>query len=252
VLSKTSGRCLSPPPILTRLSWAVSRSLHRIHDYFFRPSVVRTWKHWSESYDTTSSQSDYFTSLDARLSGQSGLLSRELSRVKASLSSLSELLDICGEICMTLLNWLLFLLAMAILFLIGTWAFDRAVPVTFHQALVETPIVAPGGILRVHYQVTRHRNCSVHIEQVLFDENGGRYPMPDTVFLVDPGQVGEDAYSVLVPVPNFFTPGRGRFRSARAYFCNPLQRFFNWPVVVPPYEGKANDVPFTVGYVNPP
>jgi hypothetical protein len=149
---------------------------------------------------------------------------------------------------MTLLNWLLFLLAMAILFLIGTWIFDRQAPVTFHQALVETPLVEPGGILRVHYQITRHRNCSVHIEQVLFDEAGGRYPMPDTIFIVDPGQVGDDAYSVLVPVPTFFMSGRARFRSARAYFCNPLQRFLNWPVVIPPYEGKANDVPFNVGY----
>jgi hypothetical protein len=168
--------------------------------------------------------------------------------VKRFLSSLNELLDICGEICMTLLNWVLFLLALAIMFLLGTWTFDREVPVKFHQALVETPLVAPGGILRVHYQVTRERNCSVHIEQVLFDENGGRYPMPDTVFLVDPGPLGDDAYSVLIPVPSFFAVGKGRFRSARAYFCNPLQRFFNWPVVVPPYEGKANDVPFNVGF----
>jgi hypothetical protein len=157
-------------------------------------------------------------------------------------------LVVCGEICMTLLNWVLFLIALAIMFLIGTWAFDRQTPVTFHEAIVETPVVQPGGILRVAYKVTRTRNCSVHIEQVLFDENGGRYPMADTFFLVDPGPLGEDAYAVLVPVPSFFHVGKGRFRSARAYFCNPLQRFFNWPVVIPPYEGKANDVPFRVGF----
>jgi hypothetical protein len=165
---------------------------------------------------------------------------------------LNEFLDICGEVCMTLLNWLLFLTAMFILFLMGTWAFDRRDPVTFHQALVETPVVAPGGILRVHYQVTRNRNCAVHIEQVLFDDAGGRYPMPDTTFVVDPGPVGDDAYSVLVPVPTFFKPGRARFRSARAYYCNPLQRVFDWPVVIPPFEGKSNDVPFKVEYATPP
>lgn len=174
------------------------------------------------------------------------------SSVRTFLSSLSELLDICGEICMTLLNWLLFILAMSILFLIGSWTVDRRTPVDFNQSLVETPVVAPGGILRVHYQVTRHRNCSVHIEQVLFDENGGRYPMPDTVFVVDPGPLGEDAYSVLIPVPSFFQPGQARFRSARAYYCNPLQRFLDWPVVLPPFEGKANDVPFKVEYATPP
>lgn len=147
---------------------------------------------------------------------------------------------------MTVLNWLLFLLSISIAFLTGAWMLDRKPPVEFISAVVATPAINPGGTVRIEYVVDRIRNCHVTIEHVLFDSGRGRYAVGDEDYIVDPGPLGADEYAVVITVPTNFPAGVARYRSARSYYCNPLQRFFDWPIIVPPFREQVRDLHFQV------
>lgn len=125
-----------------------------------------------------------------------------------------------------------FILAI-ILFFVATltfWLQDRTAPVIVVDERVETPAVSHGQQLRVRYVIERKKTCQVYLEQMVFDSQRGRFIMETQDYLSEP--LGRDEFAVVLNVPYQMTTGPARYRAARSYFCNPVQRFLNWPITI--------------------
>jgi len=144
------------------------------------------------------------------------------------------------------LNAILFTIGVLSAVVLGYWTQDRDIPVELGNIRASTAYVSPGGTLRIHIEANRNRNCRVHLEHTIFDGLNGRHTLPDDDFIIDPGPLGKDVYEIVLTVPRTAAEGSARYRSNRAYYCNPLQRILGWPIVSPPFESTVNDVPFQI------
>lgn len=124
--------------------------------------------------------------------------------------------------------------------ILGYWTAERDAPTTQLSERILTPVVAPGELLKVEYQVERRKNCHVHLEQILLDGERVRWPIEDEDYEAAPGPVGHDTFVIGIEVPRRFAQGTGRYRAIRTYTCNVIHRLF-WPIVV-----ISPDVEFTV------
>jgi len=118
--------------------------------------------------------------------------------------------------------------------LITYWAMDREPPIRPAEAQVITPEVRPGDWLKVKYKMHPEPTpltprCKVVIEQLMVSSNNVRARVDDISYTVDPV---EEWVGLAVQVPSYFSPGVGRYWAVRAYYCNPLQRFLDWPIQV--------------------
>jgi hypothetical protein len=125
-----------------------------------------------------------------------------------------------------------FILAL-ILFGVATvtfWLQDRTPPVTILDETVETPTVERRAQLRVRYVIERKKTCQVYLEQMVFDAQRGRFILETQSYLSEP--LGRDEFAVVLDVPAQMTTGFARYRATRNYYCNPVQRFLDWPITV--------------------
>lgn len=126
---------------------------------------------------------------------------------------------------------------------LGYWYQDRVPPTKIISEEVWNRAVRPGEFLYLDVVVERTRNdCRVHVERIIFDGIGARIPLPDEDFGAQPGETGRAAsFKEPVFIPNYAAPGEARYRAIRSYWCNPLQRIFDWPVIV-----RTEDHPFRI------
>lgn len=121
---------------------------------------------------------------------------------------------------------------MAVALSLGYWTQDRAEPVTIMSATIEKDDVKPGEFFRIRYVIKRHRICRVHLENVMYDGTRTRFTMPDEDFEQSPGVIGDDNFAIAVFIPNEASPGPASYRGIRSYYCNPVQKWFDWPIVL--------------------
>jgi hypothetical protein len=112
----------------------------------------------------------------------------------------------------------------------GLWASDRTSPTQVIIARAETPVVAPGGVLKIHYEVFRLRSCAVRVDRLLFDADRVRVSLEDQEFAGAPGPLGHDSYTTTITIPRSFAQGPGRYTAISRYECNLLHKA--WPIVV--------------------
>lgn len=117
---------------------------------------------------------------------------------------------------------------------LGSWAIEREPATVMRRMEVITPEVQPGGRLRIHYFVTRYKDCMIKIDRSIHDSQKVRYVLPDLDFTRGPGPLGEDDYVSETVVPNTLAEGPAFYRATTRYQCNPLHRF--WPIVVGPID----------------
>lgn len=122
--------------------------------------------------------------------------------------------------------------------IVGTWTADATPPVTTLSATAVSQTVAPGEMLRVHYELDRARSCAVRLDRVLYDANRVRATLEDLDYAASPGAMGRDSYTVMVPVPRTFSQGPARYVVISSYQCNVMHRL--WPIVT------RAEVPFEV------
>lgn len=118
--------------------------------------------------------------------------------------------------------------------LLGYWVSDRDPPAKLIDVQTITPVVHDNGVVKVIYKLERTRYCRVRVEQVLYDSENIRFPALDLDFAIDPGRqkMGVDAIGMAVKIPEWFAKGPAIHRAVRAYYCNPLQKFLDWPVLL--------------------
>jgi hypothetical protein len=115
---------------------------------------------------------------------------------------------------------------------LGLWASDRRLPTVNLETKVLTPVVRPGGELRVEYKVLRYRgDCAINVDRLLFDSTKARYDLPDRSFSGSPGPTGPDTYVVPILIPSSFAQGPATYRIISRYECNAIHRL--WPIVTP-------------------
>jgi hypothetical protein len=140
-----------------------------------------------------------------------------------------------------ILNLIISIFFVLVWFTIGYWAQDRSPPITVISEITETPVVNTGEVLQIRYQINRHRQCSLVLEHDIFDGKRIRHRLDTQEFLTSPGPVGPDEFAIAVDITSSMAGGRATYRSVRSYYCNPLQRWFTWPIVVTP-----SDIPFII------
>ena len=136
----------------------------------------------------------------------------------------------------------------------GYWVSDRESPTRIVDVKIDDPVVAPGGLLTMHYDVSRIKSCAVKIDRILYDSQRVRVALEDLDFGGAPGPMGNDTYTVKVGVPRVFAPGPATYQTVSRYVCNPLHNL--WPVVVigqpVPFMVAGDPVPAAMVQVAPP
>lgn len=118
------------------------------------------------------------------------------------------------------------------------WATDRSDPVTVKSMRALTPIVAPGGTVKIALELDRHRSCPLHIDHWMTDANGLRKVLPGIEFASLPGALGEAAVIDQYDIPLDFAPGQACYSRISTYMCNPIQRLFA-PIVIDRGVGRG-------------
>lgn len=113
--------------------------------------------------------------------------------------------------------------------IIGYWSTDTVPPVVVGSAEPTTPVVAPGGTLKIRFQIERQKSCSSTIERILLDGDRVRFVFDEISFHAAAGPLGHDSYAMLVKIPQDAAPGQAQFRMINTFYCNPIHRIF-WPI----------------------
>lgn len=129
-------------------------------------------------------------------------------------------------------NAVLALVAVAMAALLGYWVSDRTAPVENLRVEIIHPVHV-GRQMRLKNTFSRKRVCHLRLQQSLVDSTGLRMTAPVEEFVVAPGVVGEDQFMLVFRVPEEAAPGPATYRAVRAYYCNPLHNFLDWPIIVP-------------------
>lgn len=133
-----------------------------------------------------------------------------------------------------MLNAFIILMGMALAGIVGYWSQDREVPAKLVDHRILTPVITDGGVVKVIYVLERSKACRVRVEQVVYDSENVRFPASDLDFAIDPGRqkLGRDTIGMAVQIPPWFARGPAIHRAVRAYYCNPLQKLLDWPVIL--------------------
>lgn len=112
------------------------------------------------------------------------------------------------------------------------FAADRSVPVEVLSSEVLTPRVRPGDKLVIRQRLRYIRNCSAHVDRVLYDSHTRREFLRDVDYEYPPLGLGTRTVTFEEDVPTNFGPGPAEYRALPAYHCNPLQKYY-WPITRP-------------------
>lgn len=107
---------------------------------------------------------------------------------------------------------------------------DRSFPITVKEETVS--VQSTQSTIRISYEIFRCRQCSLILEQLLYDGQGDRLPIAPVRFPVAPGPPGPDRFGIKIEIPPGFVEGRARYRAIRLYYCNPVQRLLDWPIIL--------------------
>lgn len=117
---------------------------------------------------------------------------------------------------------------------LGFWLSERTPPIDIYDVDLLTPIVRPGGDLKVRYYVYRRDNCRTKFQRTYRDSEGVRYALEDVDIWLSPSPLGRDEYVSLIPISPRASQGQAKFRAITVYVCNPVHLV--WPIVQTPQE----------------
>lgn len=144
-------------------------------------------------------------------------------RIVSALANIGYYLGICGMLG--------FLVAQGL---------DHTPPIEVLSTTVVTPVVEPGGRLKVRYDLNRLRTCSTDKSWAIIDgQDEVRWFGP--VHIPAPGPVGHETNTYETRVPEDAAPGHARLRISLSWSCanNYLQK-------VMPITENLPDVPFEI------
>lgn len=115
--------------------------------------------------------------------------------------------------------------------LLGTWVADRQPPTEIISFKLMTPVVPPGGELKIAYYVFRNRSCATTFQRTYRDGDNppARHALDDIVIASSPANPGWDEYTTVVPISVKAMRGKASYRPIILYRCNPIHLL--WPIV---------------------
>lgn len=122
---------------------------------------------------------------------------------------------------------------------LSTWWFEQT-PIAILERRLVTPIVEPGGELRIENIVAVASSCDVDVVRELIDANGIIYNFAATDW-PDVIQTTDDfvEFTSVIPLPDTLTVGEALYRVELTWYCNPLQ-------VMLPTTFRLNDLRLTI------
>lgn len=111
--------------------------------------------------------------------------------------------------------------------------YNEAVPVSYSRREVLTPIVSPGGLLKIRITAEITKDCISTVTRSIVDGAGYSH---DAAAVTQPAFTN---YTVELPVPLGAAPGPATYRARVEWVCNPVQRWFPNVVLQP-------EIPFTI------
>lgn len=126
---------------------------------------------------------------------------------------------------------------------LGYWVADREVPVVVNDMAMLTPVVAPGGELRVKVWGIRKRSCRSVFQRLYRDGQGARFAPDDIDVRLSTTNFGPDEWVVPVPVSVTAAPGNATFRMLTVYYCNPFHYAFPIIDMQPPISFRIEGPP---------
>lgn len=118
--------------------------------------------------------------------------------------------------------------------MVGYWYQANDPPTKILREEVINHAVNPGTTLFLEIVTDRSRNdCKIHVERMIFDGQNTRMALPDEDWEAQPGELGVSRpFREPVFIPHDAAPGNAVYRAIRSYWCNPIQRFFDRPLIV--------------------
>lgn len=142
---------------------------------------------------------------------------------------------------MSIINFIIGLLAAISSAMLGYWIQDRDPPTNLIAITIDNDPVMRGGVIKVRHNFIRNRACHVRLQQFVWDSQNQRLVIPAEEYIADPGAIGEENFLTFARLPVDMHPGPARYRAVRAYYCNPLHSWADWPIIL-----AAPDVEFNI------
>lgn len=142
---------------------------------------------------------------------------------------------------------MVFLLALGGSFNLAMMLIDRETPVQFITREAVEDEVPQGGILTVRFTIERNRICKSEINRWLIDSQLVKHAITSYTTALVPtlGRIS-DQREITIPVGA--ATGSAVYYVENYYYCNILQRIFEWPIIV-----RSPDVNFKItSYESPP
>lgn len=122
------------------------------------------------------------------------------------------------------------------------YLYNQQPPVTYSSRKVLTPVVPPGGILKIEISSDLSRKCEAMVFRTIIDSNGALYDLsPEARPL-------KTNYVIEVPVPLGVMPGPASYSARVEWRCNPVQHWFPQEIIqknlnftIAPADGQFPD-----------
>lgn len=142
---------------------------------------------------------------------------------------------------------MVFLLALWGSFNLAMMLIDREIPIQFISREAIEDEVPQGGILTVQFTIERNRVCKSEINRWLIDSQHVKHAITSYTTALVP-TLGRISDQREITVPIGASTGKAVYYVENYYYCNVLQRIFEWPIIV-----RSPDVDFTITtYEAPP
>lgn len=109
---------------------------------------------------------------------------------------------------------------------------DRTPPIEYTRGEALTPIVAPGGVLVVEFDVVRTRICPVVSSRYIGQDGEIEVVRVSEFKFRQSTKPGPETYTSEITLPLNLPLGRSYYQLALPFMCNWVQRIFSWPVEV--------------------
>lgn len=124
--------------------------------------------------------------------------------------------------------------------LAGFWTAQRDPPLRIEGLRLLTPVVHPGGTIRVEHTAVRNDACQLTVERAIVDADRVLFRIEDMIFYAGRTVAGQrDSFVEETPVPIAAQVGQARLRETLTHVCNPIHRI--WPITQ-----RLPDVPFMI------
>lgn len=121
-------------------------------------------------------------------------------------------------------------------------ALERADPVIMHGYKLSGDF-RPGGTVELQWTATARKYCSGEVRSRIIASDGVIYEYARAPVVIRSSTQEKGTYAFRFPLPPNIASGTARREAHVSYYCNPLQKWLDWPIRVVRRYGPIEVVP---------